>query len=168
MATYLPQTLDELRLISGFGDVKLARYGKEFLLPVKNYCIKYSLSSKIKHKVPKRERKPKAALNGYDQMPSGTASESFNIYKSGKTIPEIAAERGLAVTTIEGHLSQFIYTSVLAVNEFVSEEKQRVIKDAIESYGAEKLTPLKEVLGEDYSYGEIRAVVAWMRRMEMV
>ena len=36
MATYLPQSLDELRLISGFGDVKLARYGREFLAACKS------------------------------------------------------------------------------------------------------------------------------------
>jgi ATP-dependent DNA helicase RecQ len=38
----------------------------------------------------------------------------------------------------------------------------------VESYGAEKLSPLKEVLGEGYSYGEIRAVVAWMKKEEMI
>jgi ATP-dependent DNA helicase RecQ len=38
IATYFPQSLDELRMISGFGDVKLARYGREFLIPVKNYA----------------------------------------------------------------------------------------------------------------------------------
>ena len=168
MATYLPQTLDELRLISGFGDVKLARYGKEFLLPVKNYCTKNGLSSKIKHKVPKRERKTKTETGGNSQKPSTTAFDSYTLYKSGKTIPEIAAERGLAATTIEGHLSQYISNGTIEVKEFVSEEKQQVIKDVVESYGAEKLTPLKEVLGEGYSYGEIRAVIAWMRRMEMV
>src|SRR5581483_9539664 len=37
LATYLPQTLDEVRLISGFGDIKLARYGREFLLLIKGY-----------------------------------------------------------------------------------------------------------------------------------
>ena len=31
IATYLPQSLDEMRLISGFGDIKLARYGRQFL-----------------------------------------------------------------------------------------------------------------------------------------
>ena len=46
----------------------------------------------------------------------------------------------------------------------VNEEKKLLIKDTVESYGAEKLGPLKEILGEECSYGEIKAVVAWMRR----
>jgi ATP-dependent DNA helicase RecQ len=77
---------------------------------------------------------------------------------------EIAAERSLASTTIEGHLSYYIYTGEMDVQEMVNEDKKLFIKDTVESYGAEKLSPLKEVLGEDYTYGEIKAVIAWMRR----
>lgn len=164
IATYLPQTLDELRLISGFGDVKLARYGREFLLPVKSYCTKNGLASKIKQKVAKRERKVKTARTGNGNRSSDTAFESFTLFKSGKTVNEIAAERGLAVATIEGHLSYYIYNGAIDVLAIVKEEKIPAIKEAIESYGTEKLSPLKEVLGEDTSYGEIKAVIAWMRK----
>ena len=164
IATYLPQSLDELRLISGFGDVKLARYGKEFLSPVKGHCTQNGLSSRIKQKSPKRERKAKTGITGNSAKASNTAFETYTLYRSGKTIPEIAAERSLAATTIEGHLSYYIFTGALNVSEMVSEEKQQVIKDAVLSYGAEKLSPIKEILGEEYSYGEIKAVIAWMRK----
>jgi ATP-dependent DNA helicase RecQ len=164
IATYLPQTLDELRLISGFGDVKLARYGREFLLPVKSYCTKNGLTSRIKQKVAKRERKAKTERSGNGNRSSDTAFESFNLFKSGKTVAEIAAERNLAVATIEGHLSFYIYNGAIDVLEIVNEKKIPLIKDAVESYGTEKLSPLKEVLGEDTSYGEIKAVIAWMRK----
>lgn len=164
IATYLPQSLDELRLISGFGDIKLARYGREFLLPVKSYCERNKLSSKIKLKSSKRERKVRTENSTNGVRSSSTAFDSFTLYKSGKTIAEIAAERNLAASTIEGHLSYYIYTGAMDVLEMVSEEKKLLIKDTVESYGAEKLAPLKEILGEGYSYGEIRAVIAWMRR----
>ncbi len=39
LATYLPQTMEEIRRISGFGDIKLAKYGKIFLEAVVDYCI---------------------------------------------------------------------------------------------------------------------------------
>ncbi|MDR3696791.1 DNA helicase RecQ [Mucilaginibacter sp.] len=168
LATYLPQSLDEMRLISGFGDVKLARYGREFLLPVKDYCTRKSLSSRIKQKTPKRERKAKTERTERSSKPADTASHTFTLHKAGKTIPEIAAERGLAASTIEGHLSYYIYTGALELSALVTEEKQKKIQDAVESYGAEKLSPLKEVLGEAYSYGEIRAVIAWMRKVGMM
>jgi len=164
IATYLPQSLDELRLISGFGDVKLARYGREFLLPVKNYCAKNGLSSKIKQKSPKRERKAKTERNGNASRSSDTAFDSLTLFRSGQTIAEIAAGRNLGVSTIENHLSYYVYQGAIDIKELVNEEKKSRIKDAVESYGAERLAPLKEVLGEDCSYGEIRAVVAWMRK----
>lgn len=164
IATYLPNNLDELRMISGFGDIKLARYGREFLLPVTSYCEKNNLASKISLKIPKRERKARNEGATRSGKPSDTALESFTSYKSGKTIAEIAEERGLAASTIEGHLSQYIYTGAIDISSFVNEGKKRLIRDAVESYGAEKLSPLKEVLGDDYSYGEIRAVIAWMRK----
>src|ERR1700730_9639483 len=109
MATYLPQSLDELRLISGFGDIKLARYGREFLLPVKSYSEKNKLSSKIKLKASKRERKARTENSTNAVRSSSTAFDSFTLYKSGKTVAEIAAERSLAVSTIESHLSYYIY-----------------------------------------------------------
>jgi ATP-dependent DNA helicase RecQ len=161
MATYLPQDLGELRLISGFGDIKLARYGREFLVPLKNYCVKNGLSSRIRQKTakPKLTSGRTGSRRGAD-----TKEETFNLYRSGKSIPEIAAERSLAVTTIEGHLSYFVQTGDIDVLNFVKEEKIPAIKDAIETYGYARLSPLKEVLGDDYSYGEIRAVIGWMNR----
>jgi ATP-dependent DNA helicase RecQ len=168
IATYLPQSLDELRLISGFGDIKLACYGREFLLPVKNYSAKNGLSSKIKQKATKRERKAKTERTSKASSSGDTALNTYTMYRAGKTIAEIAAERGLAATTIEGHLSIYIYNGSIAIEEMVSEEKKLKIQDIVESYGSEKLSPLKEVLGDDYSYGEIRAVIAWMKQIGMI
>ena len=164
IATYLPQSLDELRLISGFGDVKLARYGREFLLPVKAYCEKNGLTSKIKHKSPKRERKAKTEGVAKPARSSDTAFDSYTQFRSGKTVAEIATIRSLAIATIEGHLSYYIYTGAMELHELVAESKVPAVKDAVESYGGDRLAPLKEVLGEDYSYGEIKAVLAWMRK----
>jgi ATP-dependent DNA helicase RecQ len=161
MATYLPQTLDELRLISGFGDVKLARYGREFLTPVKNYCTKHNLSSRVKQKSTKRAKRERT---GTARRSNDTKVETFSLYRSGKTVAEIAHERGLAATTIESHLSHFVQTGEMDVLELVTQEKIPAIQDAIESYGIERLSPLKEILGDNYSYGEIKAVIGWMSR----
>jgi ATP-dependent DNA helicase RecQ len=161
MATYLPQSMDELRLVSGFGDVKLARYGREFLLPVKAYCAKNGLSSIITQKKPKRERKARAERA---ERPGDTRRETFNLYKSGISITEIAALRNLSPMTIEGHLAHFIEKGELEVTVIVKKEKIPAIQNAVESYGDDKLSPLKEILGDDYSYGEIKAVIGWMRR----
>ncbi len=164
IATYLPQSLNELRLISGFGDIKLARYGREFLATVNNYCKQHGFVSKMDQKSRKRERKSRVSKS---DMPATMRSNdtrlvSFELFRSGKNINEIAAERSLSPTTIEGHLSHFVQTGELDVLALVAEAKIPAIKDAIESYGADRLAPLKEVLSDNYTYGEIKAVVAWM------
>ena len=157
IATYLPLSLDELRMISGFGDVKLARYGREFLIPVKNYATQKGLSSKIKQKQPKRERRTRGEKANHTQR------ESLKMYQSGQSIAEIAALRNLSPITIEGHLATFVQTGEIDVSNFVSREKILVIQDTVKKYGDAMLSPLKEILGEEYSYNEIKATIAWMR-----
>ncbi|NOW94567.1 DNA helicase RecQ [Mucilaginibacter sp. SG564] len=165
MATYLPQSLDELRLISGFGDIKLARYGRELLQPVKDYCKAKGLESKIAYKSPKRERKTKTERPARSpRSGTDTRTETFNLYRQGKNATEIAAARGLSLVTIESHLSHFVQTGDLDVKELVAENKLTIIIEAVENYGAERLAPLKEVLGDAYTYGEIKAVISWMNK----
>jgi ATP-dependent DNA helicase RecQ len=157
IASYLPQNMDELHLISGFGDVKLARYGREFLAVIKSYSEENVLTSKIDLKAKKQERKAKKPARTSD-----TFKATYALYKQGRTVAEIAQERGLSPTTIEGHLSIFVETGELDVSEFVKAEKIPAIQNAVESYGNDRLAPLKEALGDDYTYGEIKAVIAWL------
>jgi ATP-dependent DNA helicase RecQ len=148
-----------MSLISGFGDIKLNRYGASFLQNVYTYSLERGLSSKIKLKVPKRERKPgELAAKG-----NASSMESLTLFKEGKTVAEIASLRTLSPMTVEGHLGFFIETGELDVSLFVKEEKIPAITNAVESYGADRLSPLKEILGPDYTYGEIKAVIGWMK-----
>ena len=159
IATYLPNGLTELRQISGFGDVKLERYGQAFSDAVLNYCKQHGLSSLINKKSPKRERKTKSGKpSNYTQV------ESLRLYRSGLSIAEIAHERTLSPMTIESHLSQFVTSGELEVTELVAESKISSIQNAVESYGHERLAPLKEILGDNYTYTEIKAVIAWLQR----
>jgi len=162
LATYLPQSPDELKHISGFGEIKLNRYGSTFLRVITDYCKRENLQSRISQKSAKRERKPKATK----PPAGGTRQESFDLFKTGKTIAEIAELRQLSPITIESHLCAFIQSGELDVLSLVAEEKIPAVQDAIESYGSDRLAPLKEVLGDDYSYTEIKAVLSWMSRQE--
>ena len=95
MAMYLPQTLTELRKISGFGDAKIEQYGQQFLDVILAYSRETSLSSLIHEKSPKRERKERT---GPAKKKGDTHAESFRLFKEGKTMAEIAKERNLTVT----------------------------------------------------------------------
>jgi ATP-dependent DNA helicase RecQ len=158
MATYLPQTSSDMLKISGVGDVKMDRYGLDFLRAVKEYCRENELASRIDLKRPAREakRRSKKSSSGED-----TYTISLKMFRSGFSVAEIAERRGLSPNTIEAHLVRFIPTGEVRLDEIVAGEKIRIIRQAIVDLGAERgIGPVKEYLGEDFSYGEIRAVVA--------
>jgi len=158
LATYLPGTLDELKQISGFGAVKIQRYGEEFLQKVTEYKQENGLESKMDQKRPKRVRKPRK------EVTTNTKLESLNLYKKGNSVPEIAKIRNLSPNTIEGHLAHFISESTLTIEQFVSDEKIALISKAIEKHGDVGLSPIKNELGDEVSYGEIRMVLSHLRR----
>lgn len=160
MAIYLPQSLTELRKISGFGDAKIEQYGQQFLDIIIEYCKEKNLSSLINEKSPKRERKERS---GEKKPKVDTKAESFRLYKENKSINEIARERGFTVQTIEGHLAHYVSIGEINVSELISPEKLSVITPALKDFNGGSITPIKEKLGNDISFGEIRLAIAWLR-----
>jgi ATP-dependent DNA helicase RecQ len=158
LASFLPLTMDDVRKISGFGDLKLKKYGGEFLEVVKMYCEMNNLASNMAHKVPKRERK--ADKEG--AKPKGRQI-SYDLYKQGKTIQEISDIRKLALSTIESHLSEFIEDGTLNVYDFVNREKVEYLTGVFATMPDLRLTPVKEKVGDAYSYGEIRMVAGHIK-----
>ncbi len=158
MATFLPQTSEEILKISGVGDLKAEKYGTDFLFEIKKYCRANKLSSRIDLKSPKRETKKRTKR---DANGDNTYKISLKLFRSGFSIDEIARTRDLAKSTIETHLLRFIPTGEIKLEELVPEEKIENIRQAIIELNAENgIGQIKEFLGEDYSYGEIRAVIA--------
>jgi len=162
LATYLPLHLNDLLMISGFGSFKTEKYGNKFLEMVQDYCNENSLQTKIDLKQSKRERQPKTTR--LTERASDTKNLSFQLYTAGKTIKEIAEERNLSLTTIETHLSFYIPSGQLDINELVKSERQQAIKKAAEIFGTDSLRVLKENLPEEITYGDIRMVLASMHR----
>jgi len=101
------------------------------------------------------------------KQPKGASHRiSLDLLKSGMKVFEISEKRGLAISTIESHLISFIRSGELDIKEFVSEEKINVIQQIIQELGVTGSTPVKEKLGKDYSYSEIRAVISYNQRKE--
>jgi ATP-dependent DNA helicase RecQ len=157
LSTYLPLTKNDLPKMSGFGAYKIERYGEPFLEKIQDYCNEHSLSTRIELKQPTGRTKKQVAPR---ERASDTKRISYELYRSGKTIKEVAAERSLAITTIETHLSYYITSGELDVNDFVPPDKQELIASATEKYGRLSLKLLKDNLPEEISYMEIRMTVA--------
>jgi len=157
MSMYLPQTLAELRKISGFGDAKIEQYGQQFLDIITDYCKERNLSSSINEKSPKRERKER---RGEKKIKIDTKGESFRLYKQGLSINEIAKKRGFTIQTIEGHLAHYVGLGEIKVDELISTEKLLLIEPALKDFSGGSIAPIKEKLGSDISFGEIRLAIA--------
>lgn len=91
-----------------------------------------------------------------------TAEVSFKLYKDGKTIEEIAKERGYVLGTIEGHLSQYIQKGELDPYEIVDKQKLDNIMTLIgpETQG---MNEIKTRLGSEYTYGEVKVAMAYYK-----
>ena len=159
IAAYLPQSLEDMRKISGFGDVKIQRFGKEFLDVVLNYTHQKNLPGRIHMKQAKRERKnsrPVKTDDGY----RNTYQVTRDMYKQGISINEIAEQRNMSPGTIASHLSQFVETGELNIEDFVPAYKVELLRKLIEMHGYMSLKPIKDNAGEDVTYEDIRFVVA--------
>ncbi len=142
MAQAQPQTLADFGKISGVGSHKLAQYGSRFVAEIQSYCREHSL--------------PRL---------SDTLSLTLELYQQGLNIEEIAQKRQLHLTTIMGHLAQLIeLNQPVDLSQLVRSERQQPILQAIQAVGTNSLKSIYEHLGQSYSYGEIRLVLAsWQR-----
>ena len=162
LATYLPQTKDDLGKISGFGEVKLDKYGAQFLDVVTAYSNERQLSSRMELKTPKRIRKERP------ERETNTRQQSFELFRQGNTIAEIAELRKFSPITIEGHLAFYVEQGKLSIEQLMDTSKLPAIQQAIEQLGSKMLAPIKEHLGENYTYNEIRMVIAHLESLKRI
>jgi ATP-dependent DNA helicase RecQ len=154
LATYLPHTKEEFSKISGFGEMKLEKYGKQFQSVVAAYCLTYNLSSRIHLKAPKRTYKERT------ERDNETKQETFKLFSEGHSIDEIAKHRKLNRSTIEAHLTFYVQQGKLPVDKVMDPAKITAIQLVVEKVGGKILTPIKDSLGAEYTFSEIRYVIA--------
>lgn len=162
MANYLPQNLQQLEKISGFGKVKLKQYGNEFLQPVLDYCQQH-------HIEPPEFSLPEKKSSGVKKRTNKTDTRkiSFDLYREGKSFSDIAKERNLTQSTIEGHMAAFIESGELKLEELVDAETQTRVLTAIAKTGTDiPLQKIKEQLPDDISYSVLRWVMAYSKLQE--
>jgi hypothetical protein len=111
-----------------------------------------------------KEAGKRTATSGQKKETGSSYRESISLCKAGKSIKEIASERQLAYSTIEGHLVKGIQEGELEPDFLVKEEVRALVQSGREALGSTQLGPLKEYLGEAISYTEIKAALAYGRR----
>lgn len=162
MASYYPQSLYDLKQISGFGEYKINKYGEYFLGVMTAYCQKYNIEGRMLAKKPKPIKK----LTDKNIKPAAgsTFEETLRLFRAGYGIDEIAGMRRMAATTIHGHLCRYIASGEIEAEQLMNTDKLPEIIRVAEIKGTASLREIKEELGDDYSYDEIRTAIAHMER----
>jgi DNA-directed RNA polymerase subunit F len=146
----LPVTGKELKDIKGMGGVRMKQFGREILEMVLAYRDKHGME------VP-AEAEKEAERAGMDSR-----QFSYELFKNGLTIPEIARSRQMAHSTIESHLLHFVGSGGIAIDRLVEPRKVKAIEECIELNNFRQLSDLKAKLGDAYSWSEIRFVLKYL------
>jgi len=151
----LPRDKVALLQIKGIGRAKIKRYGSALMEMIDGYCAENNIVSNtfIFDVAPKKGK-------------TDTKHVTLEMYNLGKSSNKIAMERKLKPSTIESHLAYFIergqvnvhqamrVNAVDEISEFFKEEKTTLVKTA------------KEHFGDKYSYGELKMVLAHLKKGE--
>jgi uncharacterized protein YpbB len=80
---------------------------------------------------------------------------SLSLFQEGKSIQEIAEARSLTEGTIQSHLISFIGTDLKATDLLEVDKLEKVL-EIIKQNPDKNTTELKYLLGNDYSYADVR------------
>ncbi|QIR41507.1 DNA helicase RecQ [Tolypothrix sp. PCC 7910] len=155
MAQVQPTTLSEFAKLSGVGSHKLAQYGDKFLAEIRAYRQEQGVIDVVVNEKP---------AFGF-RLPSTTELLTLQLHQRGLSVAEIAEKRNIRSSTVVGHLVDLIENNQpVDLNQLVPLEKQKKIWQVLEVLGDISLTPIREQLGENYTYDEIRLVRGRWRR----
>ncbi|MFS0514559.1 DNA helicase RecQ [Nostoc sp. UIC 10607] len=154
MVQVQPQNLTEFAKLSGVGSHKLAQYGEKFITEIRAYRQEKGL-----------QNKSVTSVSSANSSSSYTELQTLQLHQQGLNIAQIAQKRNLSPATVSNHLEKLIEKNQpVDLNQLVPLEHQQKIWQVLEVLGDISLTPIKEQLGESYTFDEIRLVRSKWRR----
>jgi len=143
---------------------------------VRNYRINKieSVQSKFKsHSVTLIE--DEEAVERYTYKAKGKTKEpkkptvqiTFELWKEGNSIKEIANVRKLTTQTISSHIAKLIEADAVKIAEVLAENKIQELAKAFKDYTEESLNPLKEKYGNEFTWDELKLFKAALISVKM-
>jgi ATP-dependent DNA helicase RecQ len=140
-----PGSIRALLQITGIGERKAELYGRQILDVLNRFCDGARAAAPDKKIAP--------------------SEETILLIEDGKTLDEIATIRGRRFSTIVSMVSDLVERGLVEFQDaWVEVEKKRQIEAAAENLGLDRITPIKEALPPDFTFDEIRLVVANLRQ----
>ena len=146
----LPVTGKELKEVKGMGGVRMKQFGREILEMILAYREKQGMDI------------PAEAAQEAERAGMDSRQLSYDLFKNGLSIPEIARGRQMALSTIESHLLNYVRNGELDIYRLVDQKKVKAIEECIELNNFRQLSDLKVKLGDAYSYSEIKFVLKYL------
>ena len=92
---------------------------------------------------------------------------TWRLFQEGKSVTDIAKERGVLNTTIMGHFSKFAENGTLTMedlNRIVTKNKISTFQDYFKKEKHETLNEWKTALPPDFEFGEIRLLITFFNQ----
>jgi len=151
IANKLPVTEKQLKAISGIGKAKISQYGRDIVSMVTDYIEENGIDPP--------EDEPEQV-----KIPKKKSREiSYELYKTGKTVKEIAKEREITSQTVENHLGHYVETGELKISEFTNDETVKTVKNYFEKHPETNLSEAKNALPDEITWAQLKMVQRYMR-----
>lgn len=145
-----PMTVKELKSLSKIGLTRLQRFGADILTIVLEH------QGFEKQDFDDEESKEELDL-------SASVQRTKELIEEGLSIEEIVEKRSMARSTIEQHVAELVLKGYADAKDFMSEEHYETILEYFTETQDSSLGAAKDVLGEEYSWGELRIVLNEMK-----
>lgn len=159
LSEYMPTKEEDLLKIKGIGERKAKVYGERFIEAITEYMNEKGIDINN--------------MDNYEGTKSSKESKikthvlSYNLYKEGKTIKEIAEERNLKAITIQEHLFKCLSEGMeVDLDNFIKKDYEKLILDTIKKVGGTKLKPVKDELPPEVDYMCIKSV--WYKYKDII
>jgi len=107
-----------------------------------------------------KSKAAKAKKPGSGPPKIDTKEVTLGMFNEGKTVTRIAADRKMTAGTIEAHLAHYVALGEISAKKIIGTAKLEKILTAIAALKSIKLNELREKLGRDYSFSEIKIGIA--------
>jgi ATP-dependent DNA helicase RecQ len=178
MAQRRPATRQQFATISGVGQRKVEAFAESFLSAIRAWCDECGLEPwpegsaapeerATPHRERRRERTERDGASTRDAAKLPSARQTLDLFRAGRSIEDIADQRGLSPTTIINHLCDAINAGdEVDIERLISAERLRLIAATFARLGDTPLSPVKEALGDAVSYDDLRLARAALRSQQ--
>ncbi|MFO7869659.1 MAG: helix-turn-helix domain-containing protein [Bacteroidales bacterium] len=110
----------------------------------------------------KKASKKKTKKTNKTKDSRSTREISFEMFDGGMSIEDIAQERGIKPGTVAQHLCYFVAEGMILIDDLVPADVVKTVQKCVKALQTASLKKIKEHLPDDYTYEDIRFVMAHM------